>query len=218
MNKYASGYTAMSIISLVGWIVIGLSIICGFLVSMNREMGYIGLIIAVSGTVQGLILLGVGSIGSAILDGSTAQQEIIAEMRKNSDGGQKTENSNIEIIELMGRQLSAVLGYPGGRYIENYRGYDIIKNKEGLFLVNGNTLNSNVDARKYIDDESIKNAMSTFRIDQSGRLIVLGYRIPSYNGKFEVLGGDFDSPEEAVKYISNLIENGSSNKLNRYKM
>ena len=83
MNKYASGYTAMGIISLFGWIVIVISVIGGYVIggSMPRGEGYIGLIIVVCGLVQGVLLLGVGAIGSAILDGSAAQQEVADHFR-----------------------------------------------------------------------------------------------------------------------------------------
>jgi hypothetical protein len=83
MRKYSSGYEAMRLISLVGWIMIGISIISGYIIggSMPRGEGYIGLIIFVCGVVQGVLLLGVGAIGSAILDGSTAQQEVADHFR-----------------------------------------------------------------------------------------------------------------------------------------
>ena len=80
MNKYASGYTAMGIISLFGWIVIVISVIGGYVIG-NITEGYIGLITVVCGLVQGVLLLGVGAIGSAILDGSAAQQEVADHFR-----------------------------------------------------------------------------------------------------------------------------------------
>jgi hypothetical protein len=78
MNKYASGYTAIGLISVVGWLVIAVSLIGGIVIFSNANRGeaYIGFAVAIAGAVQGLLLLGVGAIGSAILDGSTAQQEV----------------------------------------------------------------------------------------------------------------------------------------------
>jgi hypothetical protein len=78
MNKYASGYTAISIITVFGWITICASVIIGLIILLNarNDAGYIGLILGAAGAVQGLLLLGMGSIGLALLDGSASQQRI----------------------------------------------------------------------------------------------------------------------------------------------
>ena len=83
MSKYTSGYTAMGLISVVGWLVIAVSLIGGIIIFSNANRGeaYIGFVVAIAGAVQGLLLLGVGAIGSAILDGSTAQQEVANHFR-----------------------------------------------------------------------------------------------------------------------------------------
>ena len=104
MNKYSSGYEAMKLISLVGWIVIGISIIGGYIIGSITE-GFIGLIIFVCGVVQGVLLLGVGSIGSAILDGSKAQQEVAAHFRNlnknNENFNINTASQNLRDVESL---------------------------------------------------------------------------------------------------------------------
>lgn len=72
MNRYASGYTLISLISVIGWLAIALSLIGGIIIGANapRGLGYIGFTIAITGSFQGLLLLGVGAIGAAILDGA----------------------------------------------------------------------------------------------------------------------------------------------------
>lgn len=82
MNRYASGYTLISLISVIGWLAIVLSVVGGIIIGVNapRGAGYIGFTLAIAGSFQGLLLLGVGAIGQAVLDGSIAQQSAAASL------------------------------------------------------------------------------------------------------------------------------------------
>lgn len=75
MNRYASGYALIQVLSVVGWLVIALSMIGAIIVASNapRDMGWVGFVVFIAGGFQGLMLIGVGAIGSAVLDGATSQ-------------------------------------------------------------------------------------------------------------------------------------------------
>jgi hypothetical protein len=80
MNKYASGYTLIQILSVIGWLIIVVSIFGGIFIASNavRGMGWVGISVAIGGSFQGLLLLGIGAIGTAILDGSIALQNLLS--------------------------------------------------------------------------------------------------------------------------------------------
>lgn len=75
MNKYASGYTLVNIFAVLGVLLIIVSLVIGVLVA--DEIGTLGYVIIIFGAFQGLIIVGMGSIGRAVLDGSVAQQKIL---------------------------------------------------------------------------------------------------------------------------------------------
>lgn len=78
MNKYASGYLLLSILMVAGGIIFFISLMAGFvlLVNLPDGMGFVGLLVAIFGSFQGLMLFGAAVVGSAVLDGSIAQQRI----------------------------------------------------------------------------------------------------------------------------------------------
>lgn len=95
MNRYASGYTLCSLLSIFGFAAIALSTICSFFfiymyVSIDIPGGEfllgIAFVILIFGFFQGITSLGMGAIGRAILDGSVAQQEISENLFANLDG------------------------------------------------------------------------------------------------------------------------------------
>lgn len=103
MNTYSSGYTLTALVTILGWIFIAASAIIGIFVYANapRDFEFLGFFVFLAGAFQGIILLGVGAIGEAILDGALFQQKsfetlssIDAKLRKfESNSVEKTDNS-----------------------------------------------------------------------------------------------------------------------------
>lgn len=81
MNKYASGYALVNIFAVLGVILIIVSFVLGALIA--GEGGGLGYVMMIFGAFQGLIIVGMGSLGRAVLDGSVAQQEILEIHRSN---------------------------------------------------------------------------------------------------------------------------------------
>lgn len=86
MNRYTSGYTLCSILSFFGITVIIASTACSFFffyiyfssnLSGGAPIAGFGFVTLIFGFFQGITSIGMGAIGRAILDGSTAQQEIV---------------------------------------------------------------------------------------------------------------------------------------------
>lgn len=77
MRKYASGYFVIGVLAILGAVTIVVSVIGGLAIAGNSpsDIRYIGWSIAIGGSIQGLLLIGLSTIGTAILDGSIAQQE-----------------------------------------------------------------------------------------------------------------------------------------------
>jgi hypothetical protein len=171
MNKYASGYTAMGLISVVGWLVIAVSLIGGVIIFSNASRGeaYIGFIVAIAGAVQGLLLLGVGAIGSAILDGSAAQQSLYAlaeqklhelqESNKlNASASSKLANdakSDIGLtsesaMKMLSFVTSSSLGKPGLLFVETFQDKIILKDVGGKYIVDTETYPSIEVARQAV--------------------------------------------------------------------
>jgi hypothetical protein len=99
MNKYASGYALVNIFAVLGVVLIFVSLVIGVLVA--DEIGTLGYVIIIFGAFQGLIVVGMGSIGRAVLDGSVAQQQILdihqsnrgKEKGRHNKGGPAVSNS-----------------------------------------------------------------------------------------------------------------------------
>ena len=171
MNKYASGYTAMGLISVVGWLVIAVSLIGGIIIFSNSNRGdaYIGFIVAIAGAVQGLMLLGVGAIGSAILDGSAAQQDIYALVQQklhelqesnkiNASASSKLANdvrSDIGVtsesaMKMLSFVTSSSLGKPGLLFVETFQDKIILRDVAGKYIVDTETYPSIEVARRAV--------------------------------------------------------------------
>lgn len=158
MNKYSSGYTAISIISFLGWIVIIVSIIGGAVIGLgaDRGMGFVGLVVAGAGVVQGLLLLGVGTLGLSILDGSIAQQSILKILE-----GEGSENN----FKASGAIPSAK-NYSDGsnlikstspstvkRHIKNYKGIEITRGQDGVYIEENKFANV-LEAEKWVNQKA----------------------------------------------------------------
>jgi hypothetical protein len=141
MNKYASGYALLKLMSTLGAIVIGLSIVGGFIVffSSNKGMGWVSFLVATAGGIQGLILMGVASIGEAILDGSLAQQKIAG----GSDYRAAATTQTVQSIATP----------PDYVRVKNFKGHVILKGPSGILVAGHNVQFKNVlEAERYIDE------------------------------------------------------------------
>ena len=222
MNKYASGYTLIQILSVIGWFVIAISVIGGIFILSNAErgMGWVGISVAVAGSFQGLLLLGIGAIGTAILDGSVAQQEVAANISKKDSVVPSRERE-----DLMPYLLAATLGVPGGEFIENFKGKFLIRSADGKIMV-GNEIFSSlslaketiIQSEKEVKDREIKKSLGPENIsfDDYGYLIFNGYKIPKIGSEFVMNGISYENPEDVAKEI---IGDGSTNwALERYRI
>jgi hypothetical protein len=122
MNKYASGYALLKFMSTLGSIVIGISIFGGFIFFFSSEnvMGWASFVVAIAGGIQGLILMGVASIGEAILDGSLAQQKIAG----SSDYRAPASTQNVQSASTP----------PNYVRVKNYKGHVILKGPSGIAI------------------------------------------------------------------------------------
>lgn len=208
MNKYASGYTLLQVLSGAGWLVLVASIIGGIFVGANapRNMGWIGFVVAIAGGFQGLLLIGVSAIGDAVLDGSVAQQEARDHARnKNSDAS--SADYQKEILHLGRCLVASSMGVPGGEYIGTYKGIALISDVSGKIKIDKEVFGSADLARIYIDDgikeeEKRKRqqeiAGGIYEISENGDLIFSGYKVPRRNDGFLLLGKLIKEPKEVV--------------------
>ena len=154
MNKYSSGYALMQMLSLLGVIVIVCSVVLGiFIFAMNDRLSdFFGITAIIYGGFSGLVLMGMGAIGGAILDGSVSQQ--------------RTEQEIARLVKHMikdGGEVSAAPKYisPKNSFgnsldrIKNYKGYDIFR-KGDIFVIKetGTSFESVLDAEKWVDEKS----------------------------------------------------------------
>lgn len=79
MRKYSSGYFVIGVLAILGIFTIVVSVLGGLAIAGNspNDIQYIGWCIAIGGSIQGLVLIGLSTIGTAILDGSIAQQLMV---------------------------------------------------------------------------------------------------------------------------------------------
>lgn len=90
MNKYASGYALANIFAVLGVVLIVASLISGTIIA--DESGALGFVVIIFGAFQGIIVIGMGSIGRAILDGSVAQQQLL-DIHQSNKGKDKGRNN-----------------------------------------------------------------------------------------------------------------------------
>jgi hypothetical protein len=78
-DKYSFGYTAMKVVSVLGFLTILSAGIFGFSVIAggSEGSGFFGWSILVFGIINGVLIIGIAAIGEALLDGSVAQQQIL---------------------------------------------------------------------------------------------------------------------------------------------
>lgn len=112
MNKYASGYALIRLMSVVGSVFIAVSIIGGVVIGVSspRGMGGYGFVVAILGVFQGLMILGVGAIGEAILDGARSQassvellEQLLKDKRTNNIGGDGNNKVNPDVVKPIAR-------------------------------------------------------------------------------------------------------------------
>ena len=88
-DKYTFGYFAMGVLSLFGAVTVAASIFLAIKLASegNLGSGVVAAAVFFVGSAQGLIVIGLGSIGGALLDGSVAQQELLSLARKEKPAG-----------------------------------------------------------------------------------------------------------------------------------
>lgn len=213
MNRYASGYTLVSLISIFGWGVVAVSLVGGlsWASSAPEGLGYIGFIVAVSGVVQGIILLGIGAIGLAILDGSVATQRSFE--RQEQSGNSSSSIAVDEAVKNIGSAVNMLsliaaksLGKPGLFYVDTIMGKSVFKAADGKYEVDGVTFSS-MEAVK----SSIKNSENTAQKDSlvDGKSVVYrGYFVPWIGDGYLINGLNFQSAREVANKIDNEIRIG----------
>lgn len=129
MNRYASGYKMISLISVIGFFAIAISVVGGIIIGSNapRGLGYVGFVIVIAGSFQGLLLLVVGVIGQAILDGSNAQQDALSAIKELAKSLRYKSDSKPESTEYPMRPPS-----PGFAKINQDMADEIIRSDERL--------------------------------------------------------------------------------------
>lgn len=137
MNKYSSGYALMDIMGALGVLVIVCSVGLGiFIFAMNDRLSeFVGITAIIYGGFSGLVLMGMGAIGGAILDGSVSQQRteqeigrLIEEMQKSKHdvGSQFSHPKNDNIISTEVNQEEPL--------VKEYKGYEIIKKSSVCYI------------------------------------------------------------------------------------
>lgn len=157
MKKYSSGYALMDIMGALGVLVIVCSVGLGiFIFAMNDRLSeFVGITAIIYGGFSGLVLMGMGAIGGAILDGSVSQQNtereiarLVEEMRNSKNDGsyQYSYVKNNDIIAEEIKQEEPL--------VENYKGYEIIKNSSTCYIkgiVDPDNFRSIEAAQRWID-------------------------------------------------------------------
>ena len=215
MNKYDSGYVLTQALSVVGWLVIVLSVVCGAVVGFNvsNDMGWIGFVIAIVGGFQGLLLIGAGTIGAAILDGSVAQQEILSKQASlNAHNSGKQIESQVE--NLLRLILGNSHGKPGLAFQEQYMGTSIFKSESGVFITNDTAFEARELARGSVAKG--KNS-STSSYDAVEDFAIVGpYKIPRINDLYLINGVTYDSVEKVKIAIALEVAKGYPFQLKKY--
>lgn len=222
MNKYASGYTLIQILSVIGWLIIIVSIIGGVLIASNadRGMGWVGISVAVAGSFQGLLLLGMGAIGTAILDGSVASQRNI-EIKEHSSLSKPNSAPNSDLhdevralIEMMRLVVASSLGKPGLSFAEISYGNLVFKKFDGTYIANEVVYDSLDIARRELK-KSWFDGKNSLNLGED--VVYNGYRVSYSQGRYLINGISFKEPVEVIQYLDNEIKFGG-HKISRYKI
>jgi hypothetical protein len=155
MRKYASGYFVIGVLAILGAVTIVISVIGGLAIAGNSpsDIRYIGWSIAIGGSIQGLLLIGLSTIGTAILDGSIAQQEANDKIGKLIYISQREEkNIKIRDVEKPSKPDDIDLNNDGnGLPVHaSYFGFPIYKHPDG-FMAGGKIVSSTAEAYQIID-------------------------------------------------------------------
>jgi hypothetical protein len=215
MGKYASGYVLTAAMSVLGAIVIVVSIIGGLVVMSNAPRGEEGLgwVLIIAGSVQGFLLIGIGAIGTAILDGSVAQQDLLS--NQISTGAVKSHKQDDSKVEYLLRLiLGNSLGKPGMAFQEQFLGISIFKSDAGIFFANDAAFDSLELARGSLAKEKIPSSTSAEEFEDFA--IVGAYKIPRVNGRYLVNGMEFDSIKNLKNEIERIVKKGYPFQLNKY--
>lgn len=176
MNKYAFGYTLTVIVGIVGWLLIVGSLVLSVMIFKIAPSGseYIAFPIFFVGLFQGVILLGVGSIGESILDGARLQRESLGVL--------------ISIEKSLKENLG---GEEGGRVGAT--------SKEGLFrsMAEANSQAKNLAMSEEFDD----NLLSVESEDLPIQTSYFGYNIRKHPTGYAVGQMVFGSIIEAYQKI-----------------
>lgn len=163
MNKYQSGYAAISLITAIGWVTVALSVAGGIAIAMGADRnGEIGLLIGAAGAIQGFILVGIGSVGQAILDGSLALQEM---------SGKRDDTTNVgNAVNVVPSTINAVV--PSTIDASVYEIYDLSKRAWALFAIAENKQKSgDFDGAAAAASESMKVAKSIEDVNERDAVV-----------------------------------------------
>lgn len=164
MKKYSSGYALIWLISLLGSVLIVISVLGGLYIGLKAPPGmeYLGLLVVIGGSVQGLLLIGVGAIGTAILDGSIAQQEandriwIFQDLYFKEKRKTYTLESKSPVLKSEEQPTDNLRENHNSQAItlhSSYIGHSIFKHPDG-FMFDGKVYTSADEAKKAIFDLS----------------------------------------------------------------
>jgi chitinase len=157
MNKYSSGYALMQMLSLLGVIVIVCSVVLGiFIFAMNDRLSdFMGITAIIYGGFSGLVLMGMGAIGGAILDGSMSQQNTEKEIGRLIEEIRKSQGAESSISNTPEAKPSLEKVASGISLIKNYKGYEIFRNGKIFYIKGVDGVYTNIsDAEKWVDEKS----------------------------------------------------------------
>jgi hypothetical protein len=150
MNKYSSGYALMQMLSLLGILVIVCSVGLGiFIFAMNDRLSeFVGITAIIYGGFSGLVLMGMGAIGGAILDGSVSQQrtekEIVWLIEEVRSSKSVERSVSTDTFKKNTKSEDAV--------IKNYKGYRIFSKSDIFYIEGVNGIYKDISgAENYVD-------------------------------------------------------------------
>ena len=130
MNKYSTGYALINIFAALGVVLIFISFIIGALVS--REGGGLGYVIIIFGAFQGVIIVGMGSIGRAVLDGSIAQQELLHIHQSNKEKDRGRHNKGGSTAPNVKKPIQVNVSEPMEEVMESQNSWALVDKVEML--------------------------------------------------------------------------------------
>ena len=217
-DKYSFGYIAMGVLSLFGAVTVAASIFLAIKLASegNLGSGVVAAAVFFVGSAQGLIVIGLGSIGGALLDGSVAQQELLSLAKDKPTGVDPLATSQENLLRYL---VAASLGTPGTKFIEVYKGTAIFEPTSGGFIVRSQKYTDVHGARKAIyTEERAETLKQQMKLDADGAVIFLGYRVALKDGKYLLSGRHYDNAEGASEAIYDAVESGATWNLGSYRI